>query len=114
MKFFSPSKKINFLKYQGNVTYLVELLTSLDERNKTIKINYDEIISTYENQILKFKEILNNKEKNVRDYEKLFERGKCSVLDFEAVKVSYKESKCVYQNLQDSLWLYKWKRSQCK
>ena len=53
-------------------------------------------------------------EKFVNDYEKLHSEGKCSKQELEEVRLNAAESECIYKNLEDNLWLYKWKRTQCK
>ena len=40
--------------------------------------------------------------------------NQCSKLELEEVELSVFESQINYENLNDNLWLYKWKEAQCK
>lgn len=113
-EFFSPSKKLKEEIFQNNIAIYNEQLKVLDEQSQNQFTNYQKLIETYQKQIEQIKSILQNRRVLFDDYEKLYKRGTCSLLELKEVCLNVTEAECVYDNLCDYLWLYKWQRSQCK
>lgn len=112
--FFSPSKKLKEEVFQNNLTIYTDQLKALKEQTENQLENYGQLIEAYSRQIEKIQTVLENRRVLARDFEKLYKSGKCSLLELEEVRLNVIEAECIYKNLNDYLWLYKWERSQCK
>ena len=113
-EFFSPSKKLKKQLYENNISVYNEKLKNIAEETENQQKNYEEIISLYEKQLEQVQKLHENRIQLEKDYETLFKKGKCSRIEMEEVRLNSLESECIYKNLSDNLWFYKWKRSQCK
>ena len=112
--FFSPKNKLRKQLFKNNLYIYEEQLKILTEQNINQQENYQELINTYELQLSKIREINKNRHDYFKDYQVLYQNGKCSRLDLEEVQLNVIESECIYKNLSDYLWFYKWKKVQCK
>lgn len=113
-EFFSPSKKLRKQLYKNNLKICKEKLETINTETKNQQENLQNIIVSYESQLNQALEMHKNRLQLVNDYEKLHSEGKCSKQELEEVRLNAAESECIYKNLEDNLWLYKWKRTQCK
>lgn len=112
--FFSPKNKLRNQLYKNNLSIYEEQLKILSEQNINQQENYQKLISSYELQLRRIREINENRQNYFKDYQILYQNGKCSRLDLEEVQLNVIESECIYENLSDYLWFYKWKKVQCK
>ena len=112
--FFSPKNKLRKQLYKNNLCIYEEQLKILTEQTANQQENYQELINSYELQLSKIQEINRNRHDYFKDYQVLYQNGKCSRLDLEEVQLNVIESECIYKNLSDYLWFYKWKKVQCK
>lgn len=113
-EFFSPSKKLRKQLYKNNLKICKEKLETINTETKNQQENLQNIIVSYESQLNQALEMHKNRLQLVNYYEKLHSEGKCSKQELEEVRLNAAESECIYKNLEDNLWLYKWKRTQCK
>ena len=107
-------KKLKKQLYENNISVYSEKLKNIAEETENQQKNYEEIISLYEKQLEQVQKLHENRIQLEKDYETLFKNGKCSRIEMEEVRLNSLESECIYKNLSDNLWFYKWKRSQCK
>lgn len=112
--FFSPKNKLRKQLYKNNLCIYEEQLKILTEQTANQQENYQELINSYEFQLGTIQEINKNRQDYFKDYQVLYQNGKCSRLDLEEVQLNVIESECIYKNLSDYLWFYKWKKVQCK
>ena len=111
--FFSPTKKLQNQLFQSNLKICEEKLLKLNKEIENQKNNYQEIILIYEKQLQSALKIHKNRLELEEDCKKLFMAGKCSQLELQEIHLNTIESECIYKNLLDNLWFYKWKRRQC-
>lgn len=111
--FFSPTKKLQNQLFQSNLKICEEKLLKLNKEIENQKNNYQEIILIYEKQLQSALKIHKNRLELEEDCKKLFMAGKCSQLELQEIHLNTIESECIYKNLMDNLWFYKWKRRQC-
>ncbi len=112
--FLSPQNKLRKELYLNNLEILEKQKKTLVKQNIKQKTNYQEQINSYESQKVILYEVLCNRSKYLQDYEIMYKNGQCSKLELEEVELSVFESQINYENLNDNLWLYKWKEAQCK
>lgn len=112
-EFFSPAKKLRNQMFENNLAVCEDKMRNIVEQTEHQRKNYEEIILLYEKQLRQVSELHENRVRFDKDYALLFKSGKCSRLEMEEVHLNVIESECIYKNLLDNLWLYKWKRSQC-
>ena len=110
----SSKNKLRKEQYENNLEIYQEQLKELEKQNVSQRENIEEIIKSYELEEKALGEIIKNKETYLKDYETLYENGKCSKFELEEIQLSLLETKILYENLKDNLWFYKWKRAQCK
>lgn len=113
-EFFSPSKKLEKQLYKNNLSIYGEKLKNITEETENRKKNYEEIITLYERQLQHVLKLYENRIHLEKDYDQLFKDGKCSQIEMKEIQLNTLESECIYKNLNDNLWFYKWKRNQCK
>lgn len=113
-EFFSPSKKLRNQKFENNLAVCRDKIRNIEEQTGHQQLNYEEMILLYENQLRQVLKMHENRVRLEKDYAELLKSGKCSQVELEEVHLNAVESECIYKNLNDNLWLYKWKRSQCK
>ena len=110
----SSKNKLRKEQYENNLEIYQEQLKELEKQNVSQRENFEEIIKSYELEENALEKIIKNKENYLKDYEIMFENGKCSKFELEEIQLSLLETKILYENLKDNLWFYKWKRAQCK
>lgn len=113
-EFLSPSRKLKQIQYEDELTLCRERLKNMKEQNQDQKYNYEQLIISYQKQIERLKDIIKNRKKFRDDYDLLHKNGKCSKLELDEVNLSVIEAECIYENLCDYLWLYRWMRTQCR
>ena len=89
-------------------------MDTVNKETANKQTEYKKIISSYESQLEKALEMHKNRIRLMNDYTELFSAGKCSKQEMEEVRLNATESECIYKNLEDNLWLYRWKKVQCK
>ena len=93
-----------------------------DEKDRTIDLNDEDLDPTkalrasFEKQMEdKHTKLVCTRDTHLeKDYDQLFKDGKCSQIEMKEIQLNTLESECIYKNLNDNLWFYKWKRNQCK
>lgn len=113
-EFFSPSRKLRKQLFKNNLRIYEEKLDTVNKETANKQTEYKKIISSYESQLEKALEMHKNRIRLMNDYTELFSAGKCSKQEMEEVRLNATESECIYKNLEDNLWLYRWKKVQCK
>lgn len=113
-EFFSPSRRLKQMQYEDELILSKKCLKNVEEQNYYQKDNYEKLITLYEKQIKRLESVIENRQALNDNYELLYKTGQCSKLEFDEVNLSVIEAECIYENLCDYLWLYRWLRTQCR
>ena len=102
------------MQYEDELILSKKCLKNVEEQNYYQKDNYEKLITLYEKQIKRLESVIENRQALNDNYELLYKTGQCSKLEFDEVNLSVIEAECIYENLCDYLWLYRWLRTQCR
>ncbi len=87
----------------------------IDDYKKRIfaeKLYYDNLISSYEENVRNAVENETNEKENYEGIKKLYENGQKRQIDVFSAEINYLRQKHALENLRDALWQAKWIRTQ--
>ena len=111
---FSPSRKIQKEQLENSRRTNIDQLTAYYKELENNRNQFEEYIRYYEEQLEISAGIRDDMNNLLENYNKLYERGGCSALDLEGIRLKIIDSENNCKNLEDMLWYYKWEKTQYK